>query len=716
MGHEVLSNLGAFALQSCAVAGAAALLVRLLRVSAPGPRYACWRLILIVCLLTPWLLRQPAAPVAAAEPVAVATSATALVELPPGQALSAPAVPTQPTPAPFPWDRAVAAVIVAGAIARAGWLMFGWMRLCRLRNRGIPLDDSDYGEIQSTLGTRATLRAVDGLTQPATFGLLRPVVLLPPSVTGAPPALRRAVVTHELFHVQRRDWVWVLAEEAVRTALWFHPAILWLTSRIQLAREELVDELTVLATGNRRAYIEALFAFADAEPVQPAPAFARRRHLFTRIVGLSKETVMSSPRVVLSMATVMATLLICSWYASRAFPVMAAAPTSVAAADEVLATSGPAIRDAVPPAAAAAQGARGAGAARPGPPPRPANPQVVASGNPVTPENPIPRRIYSVPVAYPQELQGSGFSAAVEVRVLVDGNGVPSVMPNRIAVATSQPDPTWLAMNVNPGGGRPGDFDQARELLNAVMQARQKQTAAFREAVLQSIGQWRYDAPVQAPLEFSIAVTFAAGQDGVVTQSAEARGVSALGNRVSVGSLGVAGNPVDPAGRIPNAELAEIDRQQIELAKKRGDLVVRYSPQHPDVVKLDSQLRDLALARERLVADLQKASAAAVATQSPDGAVRPVRVGGNVKPPAKTKHVNPVYPPDALAERVQGVVIIEATIDETGHVSEARILRSIPLLDEAALDAVRQWEFAPTLLNGSAVPIVMTVTVQFSLN
>jgi len=94
----------------------------------------------------------------------------------------------------------------------------------------------------------------------------------------------------------------------------------------------------------------------------------------------------------------------------------------------------------------------------------------------------------------------------------------------------------------------------------------------------------------------------------------------------------------------------------------------------------------------------------------------PVRVGGNIKPPQKTKHVNPVYPAIAQSARVQGVVIIEATIGQNGKVTDARVLRSIPLLDQAAMDAVRQWEFSPTLLNGVPVAVIMTVTVQFTLN
>jgi periplasmic protein TonB len=94
---------------------------------------------------------------------------------------------------------------------------------------------------------------------------------------------------------------------------------------------------------------------------------------------------------------------------------------------------------------------------------------------------------------------------------------------------------------------------------------------------------------------------------------------------------------------------------------------------------------------------------------------RAVRVGGNIAAPRKLRNVQPVYPQIAQSARVQGVVIIEATIDTRGRITDTRVLRSIPLLDQAALDAVRQWEYEPTLLNGVPVPVIMTVTVKFSL-
>jgi protein TonB len=93
----------------------------------------------------------------------------------------------------------------------------------------------------------------------------------------------------------------------------------------------------------------------------------------------------------------------------------------------------------------------------------------------------------------------------------------------------------------------------------------------------------------------------------------------------------------------------------------------------------------------------------------------PVRPGGNIKPPTKIKDVRPIYPIIAQIAKVQGIVIIEATIGPNGKVQDATVLRSHPLLEAAALDAVRQWEFTPTLLNGNPVSVVMTVTVDFRL-
>jgi protein TonB len=96
--------------------------------------------------------------------------------------------------------------------------------------------------------------------------------------------------------------------------------------------------------------------------------------------------------------------------------------------------------------------------------------------------------------------------------------------------------------------------------------------------------------------------------------------------------------------------------------------------------------------------------------------VQAVRVGGQIKEPKKLKNVPPVYPDIARQARVQGVVILECTISPQGKVTEVKVLKGIPLLDQSAMDAVKQWVYTPTLLNGVPVPVIMTVTVNFRLN
>jgi periplasmic protein TonB len=104
-----------------------------------------------------------------------------------------------------------------------------------------------------------------------------------------------------------------------------------------------------------------------------------------------------------------------------------------------------------------------------------------------------------------------------------------------------------------------------------------------------------------------------------------------------------------------------------------------------------------------------------VPKEEPPPPSAPVRVGGKIKEPRKLKNVAPAYPDIAKQARVQGVVVLEATIDPSGRVENVRVLRGIPLLNESALDAVRRWVYSPTLLNGVPVAVIMTVTVNFTL-
>lgn len=94
----------------------------------------------------------------------------------------------------------------------------------------------------------------------------------------------------------------------------------------------------------------------------------------------------------------------------------------------------------------------------------------------------------------------------------------------------------------------------------------------------------------------------------------------------------------------------------------------------------------------------------------------PVRVGGNVKAPVAVTRVEPIYTQPARKARIQGFVVIEAVIDRQGNVTEARVLKPLPLgLDLAALEAVKRWKFRPGTLNGQPVPVYYNLTVNFQL-
>ena len=154
-----------------------------------------------------------------------------------------------------------------------------------------------------------------------------------------------------------------------------------------------------------------------------------------------------------------------------------------------------------------------------------------------------------------------------------------------------------------------------------------------------------------------------------------------------------------------DAELAAQDAKWLKSYDRARELAIAAKAAG------DKAAADAAAAKEKADAVAAKEIAAAAARAKAKAAA--VRVGGKIEPPIKMNDVKPVYPAIALKAGVSGAVIIEATIGADGKVIDAQVLRSIPMLDEAALDAVRQWEYRPTFLNGVAVPVVMTVTINF---
>ena len=167
---------------------------------------------------------------------------------------------------------------------------------------------------------------------------------------------------------------------------------------------------------------------------------------------------------------------------------------------------------------------------------------------------------------------------------------------------------------------------------------------------------------------------------------------------------------------LASASSAGADKYAAELKTQDVKLIKSYDHARELAVAAktaaDKAAADAASERERADAETARKAKAAAARSAKT--VAPLRVGGQVRPPIRIKEVPPVYPAIAKSAQVQGDVVIEATIDEGGKVADARVVKSVPMLDQAALDAVRQWEYQPSLLNGVPTPVIMTVTVKFT--
>jgi protein TonB len=575
---SALINLAIYSAQIAIVTAVASTLPSLLRLDNPGARYAYWRAIGLLCIALPWI--QPYHEVAS---TLSGTTDTVVI------GVAAGLTPTDAVASAIDWASVVWAVLAAGVLLRSAWLAAGLFKLRQLRRSAVAAATLVDDDLQRTLGTRADVRHAAIVDHPVTFGLRKPVVLLPLSLQEQHADIRRAVVGHELVHVTRRDWAWLIVEEAIVCLFWFHPAVWWLVSRVQLAREEVVDELAILLTGRRKAYVEALLAFSDSTSVLPIAAFAGRRHLSRRIALVTKEDVMSSRRIVASCAAMALVVIPGTWYTVSALPLRASL-------DFVQQQAGP------------------------GP--------LEQRAHAVTPANPIPRRVHAEDPVSPDIPSVKG--ATVVVRTTIDEVGrVVEARANVVAIRGAE-------FTVSLTNAEVVHLEGTLRNLSADTAATVRQAVpAFSEAALRSVRQWRYDSPASGPLVFDVPVRF---------------------------------------GTQP--EVVQVAPEIMEF---------KAGPPTPRVT---------------------------VRTFNQDA----LRVGGAIKAPQKVLDVKPVYPPIALASRVSGVVIIEARIGADGAIEDARVLRSIPLLDEAALDAVRQWRFTPTLLNGQAVPIMMTMTVNFTLD
>lgn len=314
-------NLASFAMQVAVIVAVGAGLVRVFRIDAPKAMLAYWRALLAACLLLPFC--QPWNSVELPSPPAVtATVATHTTAAP------APVAEPQPSRPVRSAGEMALLVLGAGIAIRVLWLLAGAYGLWRLRRRAAPLEPlpERIHLAQDRLGVQARFYVTTLVPGPLTFGVLRPAIVIPPSVRDMPGDVQEAIAYHELLHVRRRDWLHELFEEAVAAVLWFHPAIWLLIARIRLAREQVVDAAVVELTESRERYVESLVAVARARlfpSLTPASPFLRRHLLKKRVARILQESTMTTRRLIASLAATGAALILTATFAVRSFPLEA---------------------------------------------------------------------------------------------------------------------------------------------------------------------------------------------------------------------------------------------------------------------------------------------------------------------------------------------------------------------------------------------------------
>jgi TonB family protein len=537
-------------------------------------------------------------------------------------------------PSGISWHREyILYLIAAGTLLRLIWIGVGFFRLRLHRLAASTLADPPVPFERE----HVRWYVCDTVSGPVTFGWLRPSILLPSRIQSLPGDLQEAIATHELVHVDRADWLFVLAEELIRAALWFHPAVWFVLSRIQLAREQTVDRKVIALTRNRDRYLEALVAVAQHKlqpDLAPAPLFLKKRQLAARVADILKETRMSRSRIAASFAAVFSAALVAARIAVWFFPLQAPAQSVTDA-------------KAVFPDAAGV---------------------TVDPGAPLMHRLPVNRGSFT----------GSG---TVVVEASVNSKG--EVTDARVV---SGPD-------------------------------------ELRKPVLQSVLQWHYSTVSSLPPVIRATIKFDpvhAGQTSATLLAAPPQSVTPATIKTFefAGISTAVEQQVRQALTVHEGDTIAADTLRTILGEVRGvdehlaiSVMNRNSPDGHREATIRIGLEN---APSSAPAASPAAGSRATAADSSTPPQR-IRVGGNVAQANLIVKVTPVYPPDAKQARIQGKVSFTATIGKDGTIQNLDVLTGEPVLVQAAQDAVKQWIYKPTLLNGNPVEVITQIDVNFTL-
>ena len=549
-------------------------------------------------------------------------------------------------------------LLAAGALARLAWLGVGFGKLRRYRRHSAP-----WRGPAVTLGPRPDYRISADIGSPVTFGWRSPVVLLPRNFEQLPPAMQEAVLCHETLHVERHDWAITVAEELVRAVFWFHPAIWWLLGEIQLAREQAVDREVVERTQARDEYVDALLAVAGAKlqpDLAPAPLFLRKRHLKQRVIAVVREVRVSRTRLISTLAAGLALLAATGWFVTAAFPLAA-------------------------------------------------EPQVVVDGAGISIELNGAQLLHRTPVRYPIEAAAKGVQGTVEAEVRLDANGMvmdASILsgPDELRKAVLEPVLNWHFAKDSAGARRTVTVSFQLPAPAQAQAASHEMPPPFR-AELAAQG-----------AEATIAALTGSGQVGAASAIAgmnsshivkiDVRGLSGQARSDLLAALPVRVGDAcsyEMVARITAAARAFDQHLRVSWQTHNGETtLIIATPDTPAVSGAPGTVT------------LSQSGASPVPME---GAPQRVQIGGNVQASLLIYGPKPAYPALARQAHISGVVHLHAFIGKDGAVQSLTVIPPAhPLLAPAAVEAVRQWRYKPTILNGQPVEVETTIDVSFFLD
>ena len=663
----VWDNLVAYSMQIGLLVGLAAFIPAVLRLRLPSSRLAYWHVLLAACLLLPavrpW--KQAALTLSAYVPVAITAH-----------------VPPRPDPAFNLSPTEIALILLAvGMMVRLAWLVTGFWRLAGLRRHSRPLRPV------SSWSVEADLRVSDAISSPVTFGFWRPAVLLPGNFRDLDATLQDAILCHEILHVRRRDWLFTLAEELVRGVFWFHPAIWWLLGEIGLAREQVVDRQVVELTRSRDEYLDALLAIAGARPrldLAPAPLFLRKRHLRQRVVSIMKEVRMSKTRSISSLAAGLGILALACWFVTATFP-LAAAPQMVADGPGVTVDTGGAMMHRtiiVYPEAARAKRVQGVVTVEA---------TLDASGNVVD------THVLNGPI----ELRRAAQQSVLNWHFAMDS----SVNTRMVKVNFELPPETAAPVAV---AAQAGSLDAPSRpvfagTVSSVPTQLQGQMAIARRALPSLEGK-------------RVSEIYIGGVSDQVRSNLMSRLPVHTGDTLAAGSMDRLLAVVHEFDEHLNVGYAALSNGEV------GVTIQMFGGGSADAISGSVPLAGIpGGVRGGVLGGVPGGVTGGIVGAVPfvpppaDGTKR-INIGGNVQQAKLISQPKPVYPPLAKQAHVSGIVHLSAIIGKEGNVINLAVISGHPLLVPSAMEAVRQWVYRTTLLNGEPVEVITQIDVNYTLS